>query len=111
MPWHHYDIARIQAHLDHAYWRAFIDEYTQQYSLISLASPLELINIASYIHDKASVGISLVWQTFHSAKGEEKSGNLPIPFWFAEFGNILRHVYGMLILCCHVEWTCVCRVW
>ena len=36
-------------------------------------------------------------QTFHSAKGEEKSGNLPIPFWFAEFGIILHHVNGMLI--------------
>ena len=29
---------------------------------------------------------SLASQTFHSAKGEEKSGNLPILFWFAEFG-------------------------
>ena len=28
--------------------------------------------------------LSLACQTFHSAKGEEKSGNLPIPFWFAE---------------------------
>jgi len=27
-------------------------------------------------------------QTFHFAKEEEKSGNLPIPFWFAEFGII-----------------------
>ena len=56
-------------------------------------------------------GCSLACQTFHSAKGEEKSGNLPIPFWFAEFGIILRHVNGMLILCCHVQWTCTCRVW
>jgi len=29
--------------------------------------------------------ISLASQTFHSANGEEKSGNLPIPFWFAVF--------------------------
>ena len=54
---------------------------------------------------------SLACQTFHSAKGEEKSGNLPIPFWCKEFGIILRYVNGMLILCCHVQWTCTCRVW
>jgi len=41
--------------------------------------------------------ISLACQTFHSAKGEEKSGNLPIPFWFAEFGIILCHINGMLL--------------
>jgi len=46
---------------------------------------------------------SLACQTFHSAKGEEKSGNLPILFWLAEFGIILRYVNGMLILCCHVS--------
>jgi len=55
--------------------------------------------------------LSLTCQTFHSAKGEEKSGNLPIPFWFAEFGIILRHVNGMLILCCHVQCTCMRRFW
>ena len=42
-------------------------------------------------------------------KGEEKSGKLPIPFWFAEFGIILRYVNGMLIFCCHVQCTCTCR--
>jgi len=52
---------------------------------------------------------SLASQTFHSAKGEEKSGNLPILFWFAEFEIILRHVNGMLILCCHVQCPCTCR--
>jgi len=59
------------------------------------------------------VGNSLTCQTFHSAKGEEKSGNLPIPFWFAEFGIILRQVNGMLILCCHVQCPCMCtcRFW
>ena len=31
---------------------------------------------------------SLASQTFHSAKEEVKPGNLPIPFWFAEFGII-----------------------
>ena len=54
---------------------------------------------------------SLASQTFHSAKGEEKSGNLPIPFWFAEFGIILGHVNEMLILCCHVQCPCTCRFW
>jgi len=44
-------------------------------------------------------------------KGEEKSGNLPIPFWFTEFGIILHHINGMLILCCHVQCTCTCRFW
>ena len=48
---------------------------------------------------------------FHSAKGEEKSGNLPILFWFVEFGIILRHINGMLILCCHVQCPCTCRFW
>ena len=52
---------------------------------------------------------SLASQTFHSDKGEEKSGNLPIPFWFVEFGIILRHVNG--ILCCHVQCPCTCRFW
>ena len=36
------------------------------------------------------------------AKGEEKSGNLPLLFWFAEFG---------IILCRHVKGSCMCRFW
>ena len=56
-------------------------------------------------------GIGLASQTFHSAKGEEKSGSLPIPFWLAEFGIILHHVNGMLILCCHVQCPCTYRFW
>jgi len=42
-------------------------------------------------------------------KGEERSGNLPIPLWFTEFGIILCHVNGMLILRCHVQCMCTCR--
>ena len=37
--------------------------------------------------------------------------NLSIPFWFAEFGIILCHVNGILILCCHVQYPCTCRFW
>ena len=45
--------------VDHAYWQAFIDEYTQQYSITPWATPSGLLNTASCICDKALVG--MVW--------------------------------------------------
>ena len=41
-------------HIRPAYWRAFIDEYTQEYSLIPRAT---LMNIPLCICDKALVGM------------------------------------------------------
>jgi len=40
LSWHHCDIIGCQdtSKLHHAYWRAFIDEYTQQDSLIPQAN-------------------------------------------------------------------------
>jgi len=43
------------------------------------------------------------------AERGRKSGNLPIPFWFTEFGIILHHANGMLILCHYVQCMCTCR--
>jgi len=50
LPWYCYDVIGCQdtSILDHAYRRAFIDEYTQQYSLTPRASPSGLMNIASW---------------------------------------------------------------
>ena len=74
------------------------------YSLLILYAQLSLVvepqpKLGFYLRD------SLACQTFILPKGEEKYGNLPIPFWFAEFGIILCHINGMLILCCHVQCT------
>jgi len=57
--WHRYDIIGCQdtSTLDHAYWRAFIDEFSQQYSLIPWASLSGLMNIALCIRDEALVGM------------------------------------------------------
>jgi len=55
-------------------------------------------SLRSLIHCACTViGVSTTY-LYYTAKGEKKSGNLPIPFWFAEFGIILRHINGMLIL-------------
>jgi len=59
LPWYCYDVLGCQdtSTLDHAYRQAFIDEYTQQYSLIPQESPSGLMNTASCIRDKAHTNI------------------------------------------------------
>ena len=52
-----------------------------------------------YCSEKSSVCIWVVVsqaRLYIPPRGEVKSGNLPIPFWFTEFKVIACHVNGML---------------
>ena len=62
-PWYRYDVFGCQdtSILDHAYWRAFVDEYTQEYSLIPRASPSGLtMNEYSYVYIRNKTPVGMV---------------------------------------------------